>query len=78
VQWCYIDKNDAAQFTSCFDEQMNAHMLKVNTTITKNLIFAKNQVPLIVAQMVYVEVALGVQVDWRTILGSQATNMPSY
>ncbi len=63
MRWCYIVKNDVVQFTSCFDEQMKARMLKVNTTITKNLIFAKNQVPLIVAQMVYVEVALGAQVD---------------
>ncbi len=75
---CYIDKNDVTHLMSCFDEQMKAHMLKVNTTITKNLIFAKNQMPLIVAQMVYVEVALEVQVDWRTILGSQGTNMPLY
>jgi predicted small integral membrane protein len=77
-QLCAVVWNDVTQFTSCFDEQMKAHVLKVNTTITKNLIFARNQVPLIVAQMVYVEVALGVQVDWRTILGSQGTNMPLY
>jgi hypothetical protein len=60
VWWYYIDKNDVIQFTSCFDKQMKAHMLKVNTTITKNLIFAKNQMPLTVAQMAYVEVVLGV------------------
>jgi hypothetical protein len=35
-----------------------------------NQFFPKNQMPLIVAQMFYVEVVLGVQVDERTILSS--------
>ncbi len=43
-----------------------------------NHFFPKNYVPLIVARMVYVEMVLGVQVDWRTILGNQADNGPSY
>jgi hypothetical protein len=42
VWWCYINKNNAAQFTSCFDEQMKANMLKVNTTITKKPNICKN------------------------------------
>jgi hypothetical protein len=40
--------------------------------------FSKNQMPLIMAQMFYVEVVLGVQVDWRIVLGSRRGNMPPY
>jgi hypothetical protein len=35
-----------------------------------NQCFSKNQVLVIVAQMFYVEVVLGVQVDWRIVLSS--------
>jgi hypothetical protein len=35
-----------------------------------NQFFSKNQAPLIVAQMFYVEVVLEVQVDERTLLSS--------
>jgi hypothetical protein len=43
---------------------MKAHMLKVHMTMTRNLIFSKNQVALIVAWMVvYVEVVFGVQLN---------------
>jgi hypothetical protein len=47
-------------FMSCQNEQMNTHMLKVHMTMIGSPIFAKHQVPLIMAQMVYVEVTLGV------------------
>jgi hypothetical protein len=43
-----------------------------------NQFFPKNQVPLIVAQMFYVEVVLGVQVDERTILSSWKGNVFPY
>jgi hypothetical protein len=42
----------------------------VYMAMTGNHFFPKNQVPLIVARMVYVEVMLRVQVDWKTILGN--------
>jgi hypothetical protein len=45
---------------SCQNEQMKAHMLKVHMTMIRGPIFAKHQVPLIMAQMVYVEVTFGV------------------
>lgn len=43
---------------------MKACMLEVHMTMIRNQIFAKNYVLLNVAQMVYVKVALGVQVEW--------------
>jgi hypothetical protein len=42
------------------NEQMKAHILKVHMTMIGSPIFAKHQAPLIMAQMVYVEVMLGV------------------
>jgi hypothetical protein len=38
--------------------------------MTKNHFLPKNQVPLTMAWMVYVEVVLGVQVNWKTISGN--------
>jgi hypothetical protein len=55
-------KNNVAQFTYCQHEQMKACMLEVHMTTTWSPIFAKKK-PLTMAQMVYVEVALIVQVD---------------
>jgi hypothetical protein len=40
--------------------------------------FAKNQVSLIMAQMVYTEVVLGVLVDLKIVLGSQGGNVHAY
>jgi hypothetical protein len=37
---------------------MKAHMLEVHTTMTRNPIIAKNQMLLIMAQMVYAKMAL--------------------
>jgi hypothetical protein len=39
---------------------MKARMLEVYMAMMRNNFFSKNQVPLIVAQMVYAKVALGV------------------
>jgi hypothetical protein len=47
---------------SCIDDHMKAHMLKVHMTTTKNWMFSKDQVPLIMVQMVYTKVALRVWV----------------
>lgn len=49
---------------------MKAHMLELHMAMTRNLIISKNQMALIMAHMVYVEVVFGVQVNWRTIVGS--------
>jgi hypothetical protein len=49
---------------------MKTHVLELHMAMTMSLIFSKNQVALIVARMVYVEVVLGVQVNWKTTLGS--------
>jgi hypothetical protein len=40
---------------------MKVHMLEVHMAMTGSLIFSQNQVALIVARMVYVEVVFGVQ-----------------
>jgi hypothetical protein len=45
------------------DEHMKACMLEVYMAMIRNHFFPQEQVPLIVARMVYVEVVLGVQVD---------------
>jgi hypothetical protein len=42
---------------------MKAHILEVYMAMTGNYFFSKNQVHLIVAQIVYAEVVFGVQVD---------------
>jgi hypothetical protein len=42
---------------------MKAHILEVYMAMTRNYFFSKNQVHLIVAQIVYAEVVFGVQVD---------------
>jgi hypothetical protein len=57
---------------------MKAHMLEVYMAMTGNHFSPKNQVPLIVAWVVYVEVVFGVQVDWRIVLGNQTDNVHSY
>jgi hypothetical protein len=57
-------KNNVTQFMSCQNAQMKACLLEVHMTMIRNQIFAKNYVLLNVAQMVYVKVALGVQVEW--------------
>jgi hypothetical protein len=46
---------------------MKACMLEVYMVMTRNHFFPKNQVPLIMARMVYAEVVLGVHIDWRTV-----------
>jgi hypothetical protein len=38
-------------------------MLEVHMAMMRSQFFSKNQVPLIVARMVYMEVVLGVQID---------------
>jgi hypothetical protein len=45
---------------NCQNEQMKAHMLKVHMTMIGSPIFAKHQMPLIMAQMVYAKVTFGV------------------
>jgi len=57
---------------------MKEHILEVHTTMTSSSNFAKNQVFFIVARMVYIEVALGVQIDWRTNLGGRRGKVPLY
>jgi hypothetical protein len=57
---------------------MKAHMLEVYMTMMRSHFFPKNQVFLIVAQMVYAEVALGVQVNWKTMPSNHANNVPLY
>jgi len=57
---------------------MKAHMLEVYMTMMRNHFFPKNQVFFIVAQMVYAEVVLGVQVNWKTVPSNQASNVPLY
>jgi hypothetical protein len=56
-------KNNFAQYTSCLDEQMKTRMLEIYMVMMGNHFFSKNQVLLIMAWMVYVEVVLGVKVD---------------
>ncbi len=46
---------------------MKECILEVHMAMMGNQIFYKNQVLLIVAQMIYVEVVLGVQVDWKPL-----------
>jgi hypothetical protein len=53
-------KNNYAQYTSCLDEHMKAHMLEVYMAMTRKHFFSKNQVPLTMAWMVYAKVVLGV------------------
>jgi hypothetical protein len=53
------------------DEHMKACMLEVYMAMTGNNFFPKNQVPLIVAQMVYAKVVLRVP-------SNEASNVPLY
>jgi hypothetical protein len=74
VRWCHINnkwpvsrrethkKNNSTQYTNCLDEH-KALMLDVYMAATGSHFPPKNQVPLTMAQMVYVEVVLGVQVN---------------
>jgi hypothetical protein len=51
------------QYISCMDEHMKARMLEVYMAMMGNHLFPKDYVCFIVAQMVYVEMVLGVPVD---------------
>ncbi len=75
MRWCHINKkwplskhethkkNNSVKYISCLNEHMKAHILEVYMAMTGNYFFSKNQVHLIVAQIVYAEVVFGVQVD---------------
>jgi hypothetical protein len=71
-------KNNYAQYTSCLDEYMKAHIVEIYMAMMENHFFSKNHVPLSMARMIYAEVVLGVQVNWRIILNNQANNVPPY
>jgi hypothetical protein len=64
-------KNNYTQYTSYMDEHMKACMLEVYMAMTWNYFFPKNQIPLIVAWMVYVKVVLGVP-------NNKVDNVPPY
>jgi len=79
VDWCHIDKfwllqkhdthvkNNATHFSSYKDHHMKSWLVDVNLAIWGTQKFKHNVVPLYVAQMVYVEVAMGVEMDWSKI-----------
>jgi hypothetical protein len=60
------------------DEHIKVDILDVHMAMMGNQCFSKNQVLVIVAQMFYVEVVLGVQVDWRIVLSSRRGKMLPY
>ncbi len=79
MDWCHIDKfwltqrheihvkNNVAHFNSCWDQHMKSQLADVNLVIWDISEFKCNVVPLYMAQMAYVEIALGVDMDWSII-----------
>jgi hypothetical protein len=71
-------KNNATHFSSYRDHRMKSQLVDVNLAICGTQEFKYNMVPLYMAQMAYVEVALCVDMDWSTILtSSQAQQQPN-
>ncbi len=60
-------KNNATHFSSCKDHHMKSQLVDVNLAIWGTWEFKCNMVLLYMVQMVYVEVILGVEMDWSNI-----------
>jgi len=87
VRWCHIHKkwplskhetHKKIILPNIQVEHMKACMLEVYMAMIGNHFFPRNQVPLTMAQMVYAEVMIGVQVDWRTVPSNWTSNLPLY
>jgi hypothetical protein len=60
-------KKNATHFSGCKDHCMKLQLMDVNLANWGTWEFKNNMVPLYMAQMVYAEVALGVDMDWSNI-----------
>jgi hypothetical protein len=66
-------KNNATYFNSFRNHCMKSRLMDINLAIWGKQEFKHNVVPLYMAQMAYMEVALCVDMDWSTILTSSQT-----
>jgi hypothetical protein len=70
-------KNNATHFSSSRIHRMKSQLVDINLAIWRTQEFKHNVVPLYMAQMAYVEVALCVDMDWSTILTSSQAQQPN-
>ena len=89
VQWCHIDKlfpyhrhkmhlkTNMANLHACTHDGFVQRCIEVYRYLYKTRSVPRNEVPLFLCEMVYVEVILQRMVDWSTIKGAKLVDIPS-
>lgn len=89
IEWCHIGKkfelhrhkqnrdSNKANLVYCTDENFLERCIEVNQVLYGDRTVERNEVPLYLARMVYAEIALGKEVDWRTVNPSGKVKVPT-